>query len=335
MSPGLSRSRRGFTLIELLVVIAIIGVLIALLLPAVQAAREAARRSQCVNNLKQIGLGLHNYESSNTSFPIGVYTHGPDDAFTTPICGNSRGHTLFTFILGHMEQQNVYNAVNFGYAAGAANPNGVSSGLTNYSALLTQINSYICPSDSRQIPYTKAQSNNAYSQSSYTGNAGTYDIFRWWFGCPNEIPPDGPFGKAISYKIADIVDGTSNTIFVGETDRFRNDPDQVFNEWNRGLWFGSALAGTTRLQGIALVIPKINANILVPEPLSGDPWVYWTTNPQFLLQGQWGFRSQHPGGANFLLGDGSVRFLKETIAPAVYRGLGTRSGGEVVSADSY
>jgi len=324
-------------LIELLVVIAIIGVLIALLLPAVQAAREAARRAQCVNNLKQIGLGLHNYESSNTSFPIGVYTWGPDSA---PGCVLPRGHTLFTFILGHMEQGNIYNAINFNFAAGntAGTPDqwGQLPGLINNTALITKVNSYVCPSDSRQIPYTLAQSNNAYSQSSYTGNAGTYDIFRWWFGCPNDIPPDGPFGKSISYKIADIVDGTSNTIFVGETSRFRNDADQVFNEWDRGLWFGSSLcAGCSRLEGIALVVPKINANVLSPEPLSNDPWVYWMTDPSHLQKGQWGFRSQHPGGANFLFGDGSVRFLKDTINPATYRGLGTRSGGEVLSADSY
>jgi prepilin-type N-terminal cleavage/methylation domain-containing protein/prepilin-type processing-associated H-X9-DG protein len=332
-------SRPGFTLIELLVVIAIIAVLIALLLPAVQAAREAARRAQCVNNLKQVGLGLYNYESSNGSYPMGVYTF---DTTCTQL-----GHTLFTFILPYMEQSNAFNSVNFAYGAGGAAPNGVSAGLTNSTALLSKVNSYVCPSDFRQTPYTiPTQSNNAYSQSSYAGNAGTLDIFRWYYGCTAgagyagsniEILSNGAFSKLSVFKISDITDGTSNTLFVGETARFPNDPDQVFNEWDRGLWFSSALAGTTRPQGLALTIPKINAQILVPDSPSAltdlNPGLW--ANPQSLNFGQFGFRSQHPGGANFLMGDGSVRFLKATINPLTYMGLSTRNYGEVISADAY
>ena len=332
------RSNRGFTLIELLVVIAIIAVLIALLLPAVQAAREAARRAQCVNNLKQIGLGIYNYESSNGSYPFGVYTFAAESAADG--CAYPRAHTLFTFILQYMEQGTMFNSINFNFPAGGASAVG-TAGLIQSTALLTRVNSYICPSDFRQIPYQiPAQSNNAYSQSSYAGVAGTYDIFRYWFGCPNEIPPNGPFGKSFIYKIADITDGTSNTLFVGETSRFINDPDQVFNEWDRGLWFSSAAAGVTRPQGLALVLPKINAQLMIPDAPTesgaacNSPGL-WDNNPVYFNFGQFGFRSNHPGGANFLLGDGSVRFIKATINPLTYMALGSRNFGEVISADSY
>jgi len=333
---GLSKSyRRGFTLIELLVVIAIIAVLIALLLPAVQAAREAARRAQCVNNLKQIGLGLYNYESSTGTYPLGVYSY---DA----TC-NNLGHSLFTFILPQVEQSAAYNAINFAFPAG---------GLTNSTALITRVNSYICPSDFRQIPYTMpnppGQSNNAYSQSSYAGSAGTLDIFRWYYGCTAgsgyagagvEILANGAFSKLSAFRISDITDGTSNTLFVGETSRFINDPDQVFNEWDRALWFSSAAAGVTRPQGLALTIPKINAPLLltgdIPSSLGGLNPGLWDNNPANFNMGQFGFRSNHPGGANFLMGDGSVRFLKATINPLTYMAVSTRNYGEVISADAY
>jgi len=297
------RSRRGFTLIELLVVIAIIAVLIALLLPAVQAAREAARRAQCVNNLKQIGLGIYNYESSQGAYPIGVYTFSAVESLADG-CAYPRAHSLFTFILPYMEQGTMANSINFSFPAGGAGPLGQIPGLIQSTALLTKVNSYVCPSDFRQIPYQiPTQSNNPYSQSSYAGVAGTYDIFRYWYGCPNEIAPNGPFGKSINYKIADITDGTSNTLFVGETSRFPNDPDQVFNEWDRALWFASALNATnpttTRPQGLALVLPKINAPFLVPDgPIESgaacnSPGL-WDNNPYFYNLGQFGFRSQHP-----------------------------------------
>jgi len=343
MASGSKVSRRGFTLIELLVVIAIIGVLIALLLPAVQAAREAARRSQCVNNLKQIGLGLHNYHDIQGSFPMGwsVYSN-----FDTTCVLPTHNHTLFASILPQMEQSTVWNAVNFSFPAGSNSGGtfmGVIPGPVQATAYQTKINSYICPSDSRSTPTPvnpAGAAYNPYSQSSYAGNAGTWDIFRWWLGCPTFIDPNGPFGQATVTKIADMRDGSSNTILVGETSRYKNDPDTAFNQWTRGARFGSSLgSGVTRFQGLAFSVAKLNAAPLVPDDpgtSNGFTSVYNDLyRPNVILSGQWGFRSQHPGGANMLFGDGSVKFLKETINITTLNAIGTGIGGETVSADSF
>jgi prepilin-type N-terminal cleavage/methylation domain-containing protein/prepilin-type processing-associated H-X9-DG protein len=343
--------RAGFTLIELLVVISIIAVLIALLLPAVQSAREAARRAQCVNNLKQIGLGIHNYESANGSFPPGAITYqeAPLDCATP-----QRGYTMQCMILPYMELSTIYNALNTSWATGGPQGSG-HAGATNRTGLIAQIKSYVCPSDFPQVPYTISQSSNGYSQTSYAGVAGTNDIWHYWCNCPAgvggqdcagsiEIKPDGIFGRNWTFRISNVTDGTSNTLFVGETARFKNDPDQIFNSWSRGLWFGSASPNATRPQGSASTAPRINAAFqlndlsafpatLVPTG-NADSWLY-SASPDYRVLGQYGFRSQHPGGANFLFGDGSVKFLKETIDLTTYRALGTRNGGEVVDAGSY
>jgi len=341
--------RKGFTLIELLVVIAIIAVLISLLLPAVQSAREAARRAQCTNNLKQIGLALHNYESAIGAFPPGSV------AQPMPVTDcTQRGFSLFALILPQLEQAQVYNAINFNLSSGGTF-NGVASSWTNRTALITRINAFVCPSDLIQVPFPASVSGNGYSQSSYAGVAGTRDVWRWWYGCtPGQshspwIEADGVFGYNTSTKLKDFVDGTSNTIMVGETSRFINDPDQVFNSWSRALWFGSALAGTTRPQGLASVAARINATIAVPEPPGttspNNDLNAWLFNPQYLNLGQFGFRSMHPGGAMFVFGDGSVRFIKSTIdmgSPVfaqqkigVFRQISTLKGNEVISADQF
>lgn len=344
MSPS-TKTRRGFTLIELLVVIAIIGVLIALLLPAVQAAREAARRAQCVNNLKQIGIGLHNYHDVQGAFPIGVQAYASYDNGTACSLGYLRSHTALTAILPQLEQGVVYNAINFIFAAGGGAQYGISPGRTQSTALLTRINSYICPSEnSQQVPYQiPGQSNNPYSWTSYAANAGTWDIFRWYLGCgPGPAYPDsdGAFAWEYAYNISRILDGTSNTIFYGETSRFLNDSSPLWNEWTRAAWFGTSVGGVTRPQGMALVVPRINANQLIPDAPSQSSSTVWTgglwdNNPIYYQFGQFGFRSNHPGGANFLFGDGSVKFLKQSISPVTYFALGTKAGGETISADAY
>jgi prepilin-type N-terminal cleavage/methylation domain-containing protein/prepilin-type processing-associated H-X9-DG protein len=335
MPSRLERQRPGFTLIELLVVIAIIAVLIALLLPAVQAAREAARRMQCVNNLKQIGLGLANYESGVGTYPFGVLykiQNSPSG------CGASYRHTLFNFILPYLEQSAVSNAINF---------TGATNSVRNITPLNTVLNVYICPSD---LP-TQATPPGypGYSKGSYAGMFGTTVPYVYAYtGGTNadicgQLTGNGPFILSKVRKLAEVTDGLSNTLFVGEFSRFKNEPDSINNFWNSGEWFQDSLVGTAgitvRPYGIATSVPRINAPAWLGNylaPFAGDPFNWFLSNPgQAMVYGQFGFRSLHPGGANFLLGDGSVKFLKETINPVVYRGLSTVAQGEVVSSDSY
>ncbi len=355
---GRDGKRRGFTLIELLVVIAIIAVLIALLLPAVQAAREAARRAQCVNNLKQIGLGLANYESAQGIFPMGVTNVNETSSDSSACSAPAPLHTMFSFILPYMEQTTIYNSINFFIPSGGHAGLGFSDMVLNQTtAWNALVNSYICPSD---LPldnkHPSATSTNVYTQTSYAGVSGNNDIFHWYYGCPLQsgapsifIQSDGMFGWDFCYRISAVTDGLSNTLFVGETSRFKNDPDVIFQSWNRGGWFGSNSG--SRITAFATTTPKINANLIIPEP-GGDSTYYdqWYLNPSanWINDGAFGFRSHHPGGANFLFGDGSVRFLKESINVAgpvdpssgqltlgVYRKLATRTGGEVISSDAY
>jgi prepilin-type N-terminal cleavage/methylation domain-containing protein/prepilin-type processing-associated H-X9-DG protein len=362
---------RGFTLIELLVVIAIIAVLIALLLPAVQSAREAARRAQCTNNLKQTGLALNNYESANGIYPIGIQNYGPQDAI--PGCANNgmpRGHDVFTFMLPYMEQMTVYNAINMNFPADSSGGQiyfGLNPGMIQATAFAGTIAAYICPDDSLRTPgsgrATDALEN--YSPCSYAASFGTWDVWHWWYGCPTMIQGDGAFAFDGAYRVASITDGLSNTMFIGEMSRFLNDPDAFFNFWNRGGYYGARSAqtpGVTRPQASASTAPKLNASLVIPDvapTLAGpnyvDGWLYAPVGAQVLNEGQYGFRSLHPGGANFVFGDGSVRFLKNTIdmgnyagftVPAgssppagaligTYRALSTRASGETISSDSY
>ncbi len=370
-SPSLRRSApRGFTLIELLVVIAIIAVLIALLLPAVQSAREAARRASCVNNMKQIGLAIHNYESGNGSFPIGLLMS--EDAYFPNLCGISGipvydqyGYSFFALMLPNMEQQTVYNSINFFFPPGGHSWLGQDAGAVNNTGMITQINSFICPSDFPQTPYAKTVSTNGYSQTSYGGSAGTFDIWHYYCGCPPGvgglscqgsamIAGDGVFYGNVPVRLQSITDGTSNTMAAGETSRFLNDPDQIFETWSRCLWFSSAAANTTRITGTASTAPRMNGKLYPDLTLSPstsptgetNSWLFLQSGSDWRLGSTFGFRSNHPGGANFLFCDGSVKFLKQTIDMGnpsytvpinigVYRQLSTRKGGEVISADAY
>jgi prepilin-type N-terminal cleavage/methylation domain-containing protein/prepilin-type processing-associated H-X9-DG protein len=353
------RFRRGFTLIELLVVITIIAVLIALLLPAVQAAREAARRAQCTNNLKQIGLALSNYESGLGIFPIGDYRNSPN---APGGCNTSIYFSWMIFIMPQMEQTAGLNSCNF-------NLTGLY--FANTTAIRYKIAAYVCPSDGEA---DQAAANTFWTfQTSYAAVTGATEIELYTWTPPtnadrcNAIDSEGMFGRNIAYRMSEMIDGSSNTLLVGETSRFINEPrPSPFNfGGSGGVWKGPPWDPTTgvalqawgdaRLAALAYVVPRINAGALSttsPKPApydtpisclqAGGP-IYtrapnWANAPApygCVEMGQFGFRSQHPGGANFLFGDGSVRFLKQTINMATYRALGTRAMGEVVGADSY
>jgi prepilin-type N-terminal cleavage/methylation domain-containing protein/prepilin-type processing-associated H-X9-DG protein len=346
-------SRQGFTLIEMLVVISIVAVLIALLLPAVQAAREAARRVQCSNNLKQIGLALQNYHTVHDTFPpgaIGLPGH--------PIECQRRGHSVFTLLLPFVEQTPAFNAINFSFGSyGYQGP--ANAGAINWTGLSHRVATYICPSDTQQIPRLSKLEDpvngvtyNAYTQGSYAGVVGTVDIFRnYCHGCDGqpiqtdglacfgdiELRPDGAFGYNHGFRDVAFRDGLSNTLLIGESSRFPNDPDPHFNIWTIAAWPwpASSIPDVTRPQAMATTVPRINAPLREPDAVRAHP-TNWKYDLRYEEMGQFGFRSNHPGGANFLFGDGSVRFLKETIdRQGVYWALSTRCGRELVDANSY
>ncbi len=349
-----SDRRPGFTLIELLVVIAIIAVLIALLLPAVQAAREAARRSQCVNNLKQMGLAFLNYESAQGTIPPGAIQNGAIDAANNCSApgGSNREWGALAISLGYLEQGTIYNALNFNWSAGGGflASGSHDAAAVQYTGISAKVATYICPSD---FPFawvnnpSKIGSSNFYSQTSYFPSGGTWNTIAYYDGpgCWQNDPGNGAFDDSTSYRIADFTDGTSNTIMAGEMSRFQNDKDTPFNQWSRFEYFGSSMFPVgNRGQGLIFEVPNINAPAfdgpLPPGcdyPCNSDymNWAVPTNAPNYKYYGAWAARSNHPGGANFLFCDGSVKFLKNSINQVTYMALGTRNLGEVVSSDAY
>ncbi len=362
MSRARYHIRRGFTLIELLVVIAIIAVLIALLLPAVQAAREAARRAQCTNNLKQLGLAAMNYESSQGVYPMGSMYMYPADAGGTCTTAKWHMHSAFNFMLPFMEGGAQYSAYNFsipGSRGGATYPQ-------NATAAANQVNAYNCPSEPAYVPKAFSPIVTQYTHSSYAMSRGRDEniYFNWAIASwPDPAQPnpascnstagDGMFGSDFAVKISGVTDGTTNTFLFGEVSRWPNEPPSVLMEANAtfaalvSLYF----SGEVRPMTGAFVIPQLNsppdtdgsvtnacfATAVIPP----DWWNPSSTNYSATAAaacrklGQWAFRSLHPGGANFAMGDGSVKFIKSSVNYAVYTGLGSRAGGEILSADAY
>jgi prepilin-type N-terminal cleavage/methylation domain-containing protein/prepilin-type processing-associated H-X9-DG protein len=361
MIPIFARRRptAGFTLIELLVVIAIIGVLIALLLPAVQSAREAARRSQCTNNLKQIALAAHNYESAHGSFPIGnrglqlAYPGLPPCGIrTNPPASVPIGHSAFVFILPYVEGGTLYNAFNIVRTYDS---------FSNGTGISTRVATYICPTDTPAEPDPTGTI--PVTQGSYGCVRGLWETMatNWatvttlpdpkglYPGTCNQGPGDGMFSTEWSHTIASATDGLSNTLLFGEMSRFRNEPagsNFMFNLigwfWAGPPWTGDpAWPLDTRPTGGATCVPRLNApadttgNIFIAcfTPVTFPP--DWVPVPACRDLGQFGFRSLHPGGANFAMADGSVRFVKDGINVPTYRALATRAGGEAIGADQY
>ncbi len=381
----MSTSRRGFSLIELLVVVLIIALLIGLLLPAMQSARESNRRAQCANNLRQIGIALSSYEGSHGSFPLGGVQRlvGKTNEFNG--WGNSDGLGFASslgwraLILPQLEQNPLYNHINFNMPIDTNNPN-QSAGLTVW---MTSLAVFLCPSDSgneegfrpsKTADYVNGQhgfgdppidpetGTNAVvmAVSSYTGSFGdNYSMTTlntsspWETPCGVDLPPGkvrigwpgfwgttygcdvnqgrdqgGKLRGIFDYRtgqitrISDITDGTTNTVLVGESLA----EQCAYNS----LWITNGGVAGTAIPMNLLTDRAVCTDQIGKAPVMGSldigcRFSYATA----------GFKSEHPGGVNFLLCDGSVRFLKATISLPVYAALGSKAGGEAISSESY
>lgn len=304
-----SRVPRGFTLIEMLVVIAVVGLLVAMLLPAVQSAREAARRTQCSNNLKQIGLALHNYYDSLNTFPPAYQTA------LTPTWGElGPGWGWGTMLLSHLEQGTLFNAVNFELQIGFA---------AEVTARTAIVATYLCPSSTGSGPVK-------FLYGGPTGGADDLSAGQYIAsgGQPlfeSDGETNGVFYRNSLMRLSSINDGLSNTFMIGE--RSRNVAD--------ASWVGAipgAQVCTNSSWPVRTCTPNNTLVLGYTGPNSGGQWV---DSPNYNGADDGDYWSLHPGGCNFLFADGSVHFLKQTIDPRVFAYLSTRQGGEVIGSDQY
>jgi prepilin-type N-terminal cleavage/methylation domain-containing protein/prepilin-type processing-associated H-X9-DG protein len=362
--------RRGFTLIELLVVIAIIAVLIALLLPAVQSAREAARRIQCTNNLKQIGLGLHNYHQAMGSFPLGATLtqgnsgYGGNQGLITYGCWSAQA-----LLLPFVEQAPLYNAANFNLAVAYGN----YGQLSNSTVVNTNLAMFICPSDGLAATSAAGTPGAPY----YTNNNNNYFGSMGTTTRPSNATTTGIFtgGGYNAYSIATVTDGTANTVAFAESlvgdsthyTKFRDSVTWTASPPNTGgcghyyqcndAWSNQSLVVKGLQACAAMFSSRQNAGLEDKgyRWAAGEPgWTLFNTiappsSTQYpfngcrtdntgynISEGQFeNANSLHPGGCNVLFADGSVHFVKSSISINTWWSLGTRANGEVISSDSY
>ncbi|MFO0960359.1 MAG: DUF1559 domain-containing protein [Isosphaeraceae bacterium] len=341
MSPRESRWHArtgGFTLIELLVVIAIIGMLLALLLPGVQSAREAARRSLCSNNLRQVGIALHNYHAAGGSFPVGfLYPTAPVPATTSPL---QYRWSALTQMAPYLEQAGLFNALNFQFPVGSRPTGGPSPFWpfypANTTAMATTVASFLCPSDGAPPPMPGS------GPVSYAFCAGS------GVGGGEAAGADGAFVLGPAISLAGITDGASQTAAASEQrlgiagTYSQTTPDPVPSPPSRAM-------------------ARVAAGPLTDESCAGAPsgWLlnkgsgWWDGNylntlynhheppnsarPDCITSHNPGWkaaRSLHPGGVNVLFCDGHASFVRDGIATSTWRAIATRSGGEIVQPDA-
>jgi prepilin-type N-terminal cleavage/methylation domain-containing protein/prepilin-type processing-associated H-X9-DG protein len=336
--------RRAFTLIELLVVIAIIGVLIALLLPAVQSAREAARRSQCTNNLKQLGLGLHNFESTFGTFPAvnAVYRLGGANGnlVMDNTGGISTGIPVITSQVGgwamqtvdYIEQGNVLLDVK-----ASTVPADVMPRLN--TVYMTMVNIYLCPSDgNNKLGYNVTSGGNTtnYKMINYlavTGNdewaqqvgSSTLQMGNARNGLFPRMNRSGVTNPAPFTTVASVTDGLSNTLALGER-------PVILGQEYRSVWYYAFMEAVGSLAVPVPVGSYTYRACTLPMPYRYEADLSTTTKKTCASGHMW---SNHPGGSNWLFGDGSVRFMKYTTSLPTLAALASRNGGEVVSADAF
>lgn len=357
--------RRGFTLVELLVVIAIIGILVGLLLPAVQAAREAARRMSCQNNLKQIGLGLLNYESTYKSFPAAAMWKSGDILSTAPaLPGQQRNFSWVASLLPYVEQQALYSAINYNLPlagrlasdvrlATVAAPRGYQM-LPNGTPIVSQsVPGFLCPSDPG---FGGGTNRHNLAWTNYAGSEG-YD---WWRRPAH--PLSGFFNLNTFTKISGITDGTSNTLAVVEasTQAFEPKPGVAGHHKNGGgqprgggadnAVFRSLLLAANTAGDVSGSTPGAWN---LPRPDGANTGFWWAAAPYamqptflhcFGINNNWpGASSRHTGGAQSVYADGSVHFLSDSMdypgepsigyarGAGVWGAINTITGGEVVA----
>ncbi|MDZ7617282.1 MAG: DUF1559 domain-containing protein [Patescibacteria group bacterium] len=338
MRNELKPTKAAFTLVELLVVIAIIGILIALLLPAVQAAREAARRSQCLNNLKQIGLALHSYHSAHSVLPPALLNSGRGSSShaSTYYPEGVLNTTGWAMLLPYFEQIPLHQAYNFGVYSNASNP---SSGLSlrgdaskNNESLITQarLQVLVCPSAPRQdLPYSSTSSsyviNNAW-RSNYFFATGNFSDYSGPYGLYGTDIRQGMFGNNGAADFASITDGTSNCIAVGEAVGGRYKTSDVYGPWG--------LTGTnTCCHGrvVTRSAGSVMENYLPEDAQDYGINAVWRGDARKRTYA-WVFGSAHTGSAQFVFGDGSARSLSDSIDYPTFCRLNYVHDGEPVGS---
>ena len=318
-----SARRPGFTLIELLVVIAIIAILIALLLPAVQQAREAARRSSCQNNLKQIGLGMHNYHDAHRCFP---FSYRAGDCATAGAYNTGCRLTWFQMLLPYIDQAPFYNQII------ATNPQYAWSGGTNDVNKKQVVPTMICPSNPGMPIFSGAGSTVPFC-GNYIMCAGSLTAY----GAGSNSSANGMFYGYSRTRIRDVTDGTSNTIMGAEG--IVRAPTTQASYGSSGEYWGGAEHGAeifVTAQPPNTPVPDCNyrcGNYSTPQAPCSDTnvgvgapdRVVCTNTPQRNFA-----RSYHAGGAQFIMADGHVRFISENVSTTLFQALGTRAGNEVI-----